>query len=107
MVRTLRGAGHDVSYIADDWRGLRDADILVLARDEGRILITFDRDFGELIFLRRLPTPASVIYLRRRGRSRAIVASALAFLLRAELQELVGRFVVVTGEDIRHRPFPS
>ena len=106
MVERLREAGHDVAYVADDWSGLRDAD--VLARDEDRILITFDRDFGELVFRHRLPPPSSIIYLRRRGSStRSVVATAIALLLDVNAEKLDGRFVVVTGEDIRHRPLPS
>jgi predicted nuclease of predicted toxin-antitoxin system len=108
MVRQLRDAGHDVAYIADGWPGLLDKDVLALARDEQRVLITFDRDFGELIFRRRLAPPPSVIYLRRRGfRTRIVVAAAIALLASGQPGEFVGRFVVVTGEDVRHRPLPT
>lgn len=108
MVERLREAGHDVAYVADDWSGLRDSDVLALARDEDRILITFDRDFGELVFRHRLPPPSSIVYLRRRGSStRSVVATTIALLLDVNAETLDGRFVVVTGEDIRHRPLPS
>jgi predicted nuclease of predicted toxin-antitoxin system len=64
LVTYLRQLGHDVTRIARDYPpGLLDPKILSLARAEGRILITDDRDFGELIFRLQLPH-AGVIFLR-------------------------------------------
>src|SRR5918996_2685963 len=60
----LRKLGHDVTRIAADYpAGLLDPKILSLARTEGRILITDDRDFGEWVFRFKLPH-AGVIFLR-------------------------------------------
>jgi len=38
--------------------------VLATARDEGRILLTFDRDVGELIYVQRVPAPTGIILLR-------------------------------------------
>lgn len=52
----LRSLGHDVTAIAVDHpASLKDREVLNIAHDEGRILITEDRDFGKLIFSRRRP----------------------------------------------------
>jgi predicted nuclease of predicted toxin-antitoxin system len=60
----LRQLGHDVTRIAADYpAGLLDPKILSLARAESHILITDDRDFGELVFRLKLPH-AGVIFLR-------------------------------------------
>jgi predicted nuclease of predicted toxin-antitoxin system len=60
----LRQLGHDVTRIAADYpAGLLDPKILFLARTEGRILITDDRDFGEWVFRFKHPH-AGVIFLR-------------------------------------------
>jgi predicted nuclease of predicted toxin-antitoxin system len=60
----LRKLGHDVTRVATDYpAGLLDPKILSLARAEGRILITDDRDFGEWVFRFKLPH-AGVIFLR-------------------------------------------
>lgn len=60
----LIGEGHNVTTIIRDYpRSLDDREVLNLARIEGRILITNDRDFGELIFNQQLPH-AGVIYFR-------------------------------------------
>ncbi len=56
--------GHDVLAISEVSPGITDQAVLGLAREETRILVTFDRDYGELIFHRGLPVPAGVLYLR-------------------------------------------
>jgi predicted nuclease of predicted toxin-antitoxin system len=64
LVTYLKKLGHDVTRIAKEYPpGLLDPQILSLAKAEGRILITDDRDFGELIFRLQLPH-AGVIFLR-------------------------------------------
>ncbi len=48
----LRDLGHDATRIGSDYpSGLSDEEVLAIAREEGRILITDDRDFGELIYI--------------------------------------------------------
>jgi predicted nuclease of predicted toxin-antitoxin system len=60
----LRKLGHDVTRIAADYpAGLLDPKILSIARTEGRILVTDDRDFGEWVFRFKRPH-AGVIFLR-------------------------------------------
>ena len=63
-VELLRAAGHDVAAIIEDTPGATDTDVLAQAAQEARMILTFDRDYGELIYRRRLPIPTGVIYLR-------------------------------------------
>ena len=49
-VAMLRKTGHDVLHVAEECPGERDTDILELARRQKRIVITFDRDYGDLVF---------------------------------------------------------
>jgi len=51
-VATLRSRGHDVVWIRTDSPGIADDAILAGAVSEQRLLITFDKDFGELVFRR-------------------------------------------------------
>jgi predicted nuclease of predicted toxin-antitoxin system len=46
----LRERGHDVTWVQSDAPGISDAEVLAHAQAEGRILVTFDKDFGELAF---------------------------------------------------------
>src|ERR1044071_4563221 len=63
-VARLRASGFDVGAVAEVARGAADVDILRMAREQNRVLITFDRDFGELIYRDLAPVPPGVIYLR-------------------------------------------
>lgn len=64
LVPYLRNLGHDATRIGADYpAGISDLQVLALAQSEGRILITDDRDFGELVF-RSKQSHAGVIYLR-------------------------------------------
>ncbi len=46
----MRRRDHDAVWIGDDFAGIRDPDVLAKAKREGRILVTKDKDFGELAF---------------------------------------------------------
>ncbi|KFD42046.1 hypothetical protein HY02_09035 [Peptococcaceae bacterium SCADC1_2_3] len=59
----LKEIGHDVTAIAHDYpHALKDHEVLDIAYREQRILITNDRDFGELIFRRRLPHTGVILF---------------------------------------------
>ena len=60
----LRAGGFDVASISEDAAGAPDVDVLRMAREEERVLITFDRDFGELVYRHASPVPPGIIYLR-------------------------------------------
>ena len=49
VARALRGLSFDVHTVVERTRGLSDRDVLRLAWDEGRILVTTDKDFGALV----------------------------------------------------------
>ena len=55
--------GHDVLSVLDVNQRATDQEIMALAIEEGRILITEDKDFGELVFVRGLPHPCIVRFV--------------------------------------------
>jgi predicted nuclease of predicted toxin-antitoxin system len=63
LVTQLRGHGHDVIYVAEDAAGLPDPDVLKHAGEQRRLLLTEDKDFGDLVFRLRKAVPG-VILLR-------------------------------------------
>ena len=63
LVNALRVDGHDVLYVAESLRGATDEGILDRAFSESRILLTEDKDFGELVYRLRLPTCGCVLML--------------------------------------------
>jgi len=56
IVDRLRLEGHDVLYIAETDRGVSDDAILEMAVAEGRIVVTLDKGFGQMVFGSYLPT---------------------------------------------------
>lgn len=98
----LRDRGDDVTAIAHDYpHAMADQDVLALAHRERRILITNDRDFGALIFSRRLPH-AGVIYLRMPAATTQQKITRLSQVL-SEYTDYLGRFLVVTERSVRVR----
>jgi predicted nuclease of predicted toxin-antitoxin system len=63
-VAALSSAGHDIAWVRVVAPGAADADVLALAAREERILLTFDKDFGELAGRSTLPKACGVVLLR-------------------------------------------
>jgi predicted nuclease of predicted toxin-antitoxin system len=98
----LQERGHDVKAIAHDYPGgLSDDQVLSLAYEEQRVLITNDRDFGELIFRQRM-SHCGVIYFRLSDQAIAAKMARLDHLLRTHLDQL-DQYVVVTERTVRVR----
>ena len=104
-VVALREKGHDVHWVRTDAPGSSDADILTNAITEGRILVTFDKDFGELAFHARLPASCGVILFRTPSPSSDYVAR-LATLVIDSRTDWTGNFAVVEEHRVRIRPLP-
>lgn len=64
VVDSLRGDGHDVAWIRAETPGTDDQAVLARAIQEQRILLTFDKDFGELAFRFGLPSTCGIILAR-------------------------------------------
>ena len=63
-VDALRGDGHDVKWVRTESPGISDREVLAHAQLDGRIVVTFDKDFGELAFRFGLPAACGIILFR-------------------------------------------
>jgi len=63
-VEDLRALGHDVLWVAESSPALTDRDVLDLAVRERRVLLTMDKDFGELAFRSKLPADCGIVLVR-------------------------------------------
>jgi len=99
--------GHDVISIAALSPGIRDEAVLNHANSEKRILVTEDRDFGELIYARGNPSPG-IIFVRFPGPTSAAKTAALVETVVISRTRLAGAFVVVEPGRFRlsTRPAP-
>lgn len=97
-------AGHDVQTMAALGPGLPDLDVLRLAREQDRCLITFDADFGELVFQQQAEPPPSIVYVRMHPID---PDAACALALHALEGPLSGMFIVATIRGLRRRRFST
>ena len=105
-VMRLRDAGHDVAAVMVDSPGADDYQALRRAASEARIVLTFDRDFGRLLFHATLAPPLGVVYLRFQPSTPEEPADPLLRLLAEGRISLEGRFTVVDSTQVRQRPLP-
>ena len=102
-VDTLRDAGHDVLWVSSEFPSIKDEAVILFASVENRIIITFDRDYGELLFKRRLDKPLGVIYLRLGNFEPEEPAEILLNYLSLPTSVFEGRFSVTTRSNMRQR----
>jgi predicted nuclease of predicted toxin-antitoxin system len=105
-VAALRAKGHDIAWVRADAPGSSDAEVLAQAQAEERILLTFDKDFGELAFRVGLPAASGVILFRIPTPSPEFVARAAVAALESR-SDWAGHFAVVEEDRIRMTPLPS
>lgn len=103
LVEALRRDGHDVTYVLESMRAASDTEVLRHARDEDRLPLTEDKDFGELVYRLRRTVPG-IILLRFDPEKRALKIPRLRVLLKRESDRLKGAFVVVDPDKARIRP---
>lgn len=100
----LRRAGHDVLMIAAVAPATDDLGVLALARSSARWLLTFDADFGELIYKRGAAPPPAVLYFRVHP---VVATDVLALALAALIDANAGHFCVIAREGTRRRRLPT
>jgi predicted nuclease of predicted toxin-antitoxin system len=105
-VTALRNDGHDEIWIRTDAPGSRDVDILRRAVAENRILLTFDKDFGDLAFQFGLTATCGIVLFRLRAQSSAALAALVAAAIRSRT-DWAGNFSVVEPSRIRVRALPA
>lgn len=63
-VELLRIAGHDVHFVKESMPSEADPNILAIATGENRLLVTQDKDFGDIVVNRNQPAPHGVVLFR-------------------------------------------
>jgi len=105
-VEALRDSGHDVLWIRTEAPGSDDPTVLRRAQADGRVPITFDKDFGELAFRTRQPASAGIILFRISAPSARHVANVVTTVLNGR-EDWEGHFSVVDDRRIRMTRLPD
>lgn len=105
-MEALRDHGCDVAWVRTDCPGITDHEVLSCAQAGDRILLTFDKDFGELAYRSGFPASAGIILFRISLRSPSAVAriAVTALTSRSDWQ---GHFSIVEANRIRMTPLPE
>lgn len=106
VVEALRKDAHDVIWIRAEAPGSKDPDILAWAVAENRILVTFDKDFGNLAYQFGLPATCGVVLFRLQASSSAALAKMVSAAFGSRT-DWAGNFSVVDPGRIRVRPLPT
>lgn len=102
LVASLRKEGHDVLYIFETAPGVPDEVVLEQAYREKRLLLTEDKDFGELVYHLKKPA-AGIVLIRIRVEERNIKWPRLKKLIESYGDRLPGHLVVLAAEKFRFR----
>ena len=102
IVDRLRQDGHLVRYVAEVDPGISDDAVLDLANREGCLLLTADKDFGELVFRQRRITKG-VVLVRLAGLSPTRKTEIVASAIKKHTTELPQSFAVIASGAVRIR----
>jgi predicted nuclease of predicted toxin-antitoxin system len=105
VVEALQAQGHDTSWIRLDAPGSSDEQVLARANREKRILLTFDKDFGELAFQVGLNAECGILLFRIPAPSSRDLANMVVAVVQSR-QDWTGHFTVIDEHRIRMRPLP-
>lgn len=102
IVAKLRNEGHEVLYVVEMSPGIADDEVLDQANDNQALLMTEDKDFGELVFrLGRIHR--GVALLRLYGLSSEPKAKIVSETVQAHGAEMVDAFTVIAHSSVRIR----
>jgi predicted nuclease of predicted toxin-antitoxin system len=100
VVVGVRAAGHDVVAITELMSGVEDEKVIELAASERRLLLTEDKDFGQLVFAAAKEN-SGVILIRYPAPARSKLTQAVVTLLSDRGDALYSRFVVLEPGRVR------
>jgi predicted nuclease of predicted toxin-antitoxin system len=101
-VTALGAAGHDVVWIRTSAPGASDPDVLAWAARDKRVLLTFDKDFGELAKASALPGACGIVLFRMPMPKPGDVGKQLAKVITSR-EDWAGHFSVVEPGRVRMR----
>jgi predicted nuclease of predicted toxin-antitoxin system len=100
VVRALRATGHDVLAVAELAAGSDDAIVMDMAFRENRVLLTEDKDFGQLVYAHSQQS-SGVIPIRYPASARMTLPNAVVALVSELARDLMGSFVVMSPGRVR------
>ncbi|OGC00941.1 hypothetical protein A2V82_17360 [candidate division KSB1 bacterium RBG_16_48_16] len=104
IVKSLRGAGHSVLYVAEMNPGISDLEVISLANDENALLLTADKDFGELFF-RQHRLLFGAVLIRLSGLSALRKSKIVLSVFEQHSKDFSNAFSVISPGGVRIRKY--
>lgn len=105
-IRKLRAAGVNVVAVREVMPSASDHEVMAYARREQRWIVTFDRDYGDLVFRGGLLPPPAILYFRQEPYPPERPAE-LTLAMLSDPQQAEGCMVVISERSIRRKRFPE
>lgn len=105
-VYQLRKSGYDITSITEQSQGMSDVQVLEKAFTEQRTILTFDRDYGELIYKKHLVCTSGIVYFRMIPYDPLEPAQLFLDIVHAQDIIFVGSFTILERTQIRQKPLP-
>ncbi len=102
VAKVLEEDGHDISKVSQVSKGVTDEEVIKLALEQNRILLTEDKDFGQLVYAAGKET-CGVILFRFPSKEREVMARKVIELVNVEKEMLQTSFVVLELDKTRIR----
>lgn len=102
IVDRLRLDGHEVAYVAEMQPGIEDPDVLTLSRQQGIVLLTADKDFGDLVYRQGL-SHCGILLVPLFGLEPQDKSHAVSLAIKTHGSELENAFSVLTVDTLRIR----
>ncbi len=101
----LRRAGLEIISVSESFPGISDPEVMEKALASNTTILTFDKDYGELIFKYKRQTPPSVIFFRFKGEHPEAAGKILLNVMKAKEFLLENNFTVIEKDSIRQRKY--
>jgi predicted nuclease of predicted toxin-antitoxin system len=102
-ITLLRNNGIEIKSIQEEFPGISDEVVMNIATEANLIILTFDSDYGELIFKYSKMNPPSIVYFREKGLDPLFAGNLLLKILSNSNLSLLNAFTVAEEKNIRQR----
>lgn len=102
LVQKLQDDGYDVTWVRKLYPGRSDLTVFKIAQSQHRILLTNDKDFGEICFLQK-KIPEGIILIRTNSEDSSFKAKLLSDFIRSHKEKIKGHFSVIAEKGVRLR----
>jgi predicted nuclease of predicted toxin-antitoxin system len=102
-IKILRENGYNIKAIIEELAGISDEEVLRIAKKENRIILTFDRDYGKLVFREKKLVPGGIIYFRFTPTYPEECGEILLRILSFGNIQFKGMFTIVERTKIRQK----